>query len=129
MALENSRVDAVISCTDLNRALTFYTQTLGLTKSSAPQPGEGHVFVEAGSGTRLLIYHRPEPPKAENTVLGFEVTNIEGVMNELRGKGVKFEEYDFPGLKTVNGVANLGGYKSAWFKDPDGNIISLGEVV
>lgn len=128
MALGNARIDAVISCTDLNRALTFYTQTLGLRKTDTSRLAEGHAFVEAESGNRLLIYQRSDSPKAENTVLSFEVTNIEQTITELQGKGVQFEEYDFPGLKTVNGIAIMGGSKSAWFKDPDGNIISLGEV-
>ncbi|MGH2654353.1 MAG: VOC family protein [Actinomycetota bacterium] len=49
-------------------------------------------------------------------------------MAELRAKGVTFEEYDMPGLKTVNGIAELGGEKGAWFKDPEGNILSVSQT-
>ena len=50
-------------------------------------------------------------------------------MRELRGKGVKFEEYDFPGLKTVNGIATMGELKTAWFRDSEGNILALSNEV
>jgi hypothetical protein len=50
---------------------------------------------------------------------------VEATVAELRGKGVRFEDYDLPGLKTVNGIAELGGIRGAWFKDPEGNILSV----
>jgi hypothetical protein len=55
----------------------------------------------------------------------FMVADVEAAVAELRGKGVSFEEYGLPGLKTVNGIAELGGSKGAWFKDPEGNILSV----
>ena len=53
------------------------------------------------------------------------VADVEAAVAELRDKGVRFEEYDLPGLKTVNGIAELGGTRGAWFKDPEGNILSM----
>ena len=53
------------------------------------------------------------------------MNDAEAAMADLRAKGVAFEEYDLPGLKTVNGMAELGGLKAAWFKDPEGNILSV----
>jgi hypothetical protein len=53
------------------------------------------------------------------------VNDVEAAVAALRGKGVTFEEYDMPGLKTVNGIAELGGFKGAWFKDLEGNILSV----
>ena len=55
----------------------------------------------------------------------FDVPDLEETMQDLRSRGVVFEEYDFPGLKTVNGIADMGGERSAWFKDPDGNILNV----
>ena len=65
---------------------------------------------------------------AQNTVIGWEVDDIDKVVEDLRGRGVTFEEYDFPGLKTVNGIAELEGIeRAAWFKDSEGNILSIGQ--
>ena len=62
---------------------------------------------------------------AQHTLGAFMVADVEAAVAELRGKGVRFEEYDLPGLKTVNGIAELGGTRGAWFKDPEGNILSV----
>jgi hypothetical protein len=62
---------------------------------------------------------------AQHTLGAFMVADVEAAVAELRGTGVSFEEYDLPGLKTVNGIAELGGIKWAWFKDPEGNILSV----
>jgi hypothetical protein len=57
------------------------------------------------------------------------VKDIADTVAELRRRGVRFEEYDFPGLKTVDGIADLGYEKSAWFRDSEGNLLALGELV
>jgi len=57
----------------------------------------------------------------------FEVDDVEMAVKELRDRGIVFEEYDFPGLKTVDGIAEIQGAKGAWFKDPDGNILAVGQ--
>ena len=74
-----------------------------------------------------MLYKRAAT-KADNTAAGFLVDDLEATMKELRAKGVKFEEYDFPGLKTVNGIATTDGEKGAWFKDTEGNILALAEM-
>lgn len=61
------------------------------------------------------------------TQAGFTVDDFDATISELRGRGVTFEEYDMPGLKTVNGVADYDGTKSAWFKDTEGNTIAISE--
>lgn len=126
--LTNSKLYAVLSTTDIERAKKFYGETLGLKPKTQEGAPEDHIMFEAGNGAGLLVYLRSDPPKAENTVAGFDVANLEEEMAELRSKGVTFEEYDFPGLKTENGVASMGNMKSSWFKDPDGNIISLNQA-
>lgn len=122
--LNNAPVCAVLPATDIERAKKFYSEKLGLKEGSAPEPG-GVVF-EAGKGTSLYIYERPAV-KVEHTQASFMVDNLEAEMTDLRSRGVVFEDYDFPGLKTVNGVANMDGFKSCWFKDSEGNILSIGE--
>ena len=62
---------------------------------------------------------------ALHTLGAFMVRDVEATVADLRGRGVTFEDYDLPGVKTVNGIAELGGFKGAWFKDPEGNILSV----
>lgn len=85
-------------------------------------------MLEAGDGTTLLLYPHGGT-KADHTAAGFTVENVEQAVKDMKAKGVVFEDYDFPGLKTVDSVATLGEAKAAWFKDPEGNIIGLGNVV
>ena len=124
--LGNYPVAGILPVTDINRAKEFYSKTLGLKAMDIGGP-EGFMMYSAGKGTMFAIYKRP-PVKVEHTQLGFSVDDIEKVMKELKRKGVKFEEYDMPDLKTVNGIATVDGTKSAWFKDPDGNIIAVNQM-
>lgn len=121
--LGNPSVEATIPVVNLQRAKKFYTDTLGLQLAGEPYGG---VRLKAGRGTYLLLYPRAAT-KADHTVAGFIVKDLDAVMAELRKKRVKFEEYDFPGLKTIKGVATFGTMKAAWFKDTEGNILGLGQ--
>jgi hypothetical protein len=67
----------------------------------------------------------PNPTRAGHTQIGFATDDIETEVNELRSRGVEFEEYDFPGLKTKNGIAQTGQARAAWFKDSEGNMIGI----
>lgn len=120
--LRHAPVTPMLPVVDYERAKSFYGSTLGLRLMEEPLPG--NAMFECGNGTRLGIYQRGAT-KADHTVACFSVDDLEAEMKALRQKGVTFEEYDFPGLKTVNGVATIGSYQSAWFKDPEGNIVSL----
>jgi catechol-2,3-dioxygenase len=122
--LETAPLSTTIPVVDLARAKAFYQNTLGLTLAGE-HPG-GATFT-AGAGTHLDLYQRP-PTKADHTVASFKVSGIEQVMEDLRAKSVTFEEYDLPGIKTVNGLATQGTMKAAWFKDPEGNILCLNEI-
>ena len=121
--LSSGKVHPTISVTDLDRAAEFYGGTLELKTDG--EITEDHIRYNAGDSTYIIVYKRTDPPKAENTVASFEVDDVEGTVEWLKGKGVSFEEYDFPGFKTVNGIATLGDIKGAWFKDPDGNILAV----
>jgi hypothetical protein len=87
---------------------------------------DGLIF-QAGSKTKLYLYQRPKT-KADHTVASFEVDDVETEVQNLKSKGVKFEEYDSPGIKTVNGIHYSEHYKSAWFKDTEGNILAINQM-
>ena len=78
----------------------------------------------SASSDRLLLY-KSGYQRGETTYAAFLCEDVEGTVRELRGKGVKFEEYDFPGLKTVNGIATSGDMKTAWLKDSEGNTLAI----
>ena len=124
--LGDSMMAAVVRADDIVRARRFYTEVLGLTPG--PSSPAGDMFSTA-DGATVVVYERPGMPAPGNTTLGFAVAadDLDATMADLRGKGVVFEEYDIPeiGLKTVDGVATSDGAKSAWFKDSEGNVISL----
>lgn len=123
--LADATIQPMIPVTDLAQARKFYGDTLGLKEEG--EMVTDHVMFDCGGGTKFTIYKRG-PSKADHTLASFFVNDLEAEMNELRGKGVKFEEYDFPGLKTVNGIAAMGTAKAAWFKDPDRNIIGITQL-
>jgi catechol 2,3-dioxygenase-like lactoylglutathione lyase family enzyme len=122
--LTNARTATTLPVENLERAKTFYREKLGL-KTSDDVPGG--VMFEAGKGQRILLYQR-ERTKADHTVIGFEVEDVEKEVKDLRGRGIVFEEYDRPDLKTVDSIATLGTWKAAWFKDTEGNILSINEM-
>lgn len=113
-----------IPVSDMRRAARFYEDALGLKPIASPAPGVA--FYACGENTSLFLYERPST-KSDHTLASFIVDDVKAIVHELRGKGVHFEEYDLPGLKTVDGVASMGEAKSAWFRDPDGNMLALNE--
>ena len=120
----NNRISAVLCSTDLDRSQEFYEQRVGLTLS--PETIPNHLLFDAGEGTTLLVYGRPGPNQGDHTQVRFWSTDVAHDVAEMAARGVVFEDYDFPALKTVNHVATTAGIgKSAWFKDPDGNTLAL----
>jgi predicted enzyme related to lactoylglutathione lyase len=124
--LTNAKVNPTLPAVDLERAKKFYQETLGLkVVMEDPSPG---VMLQAGNGTSLYIYQRAAT-KADHTVAGFSVKDVEAQVKELKGKGVKFEDFDFGTFKTVEGIATMsapsGEFKGAWFKDTEGNILAI----
>ena len=119
-----ARLSAVLCSTDLDRSQRFYEELVGLTLS--PETIKNHLLFECADGTTLLVYGRPAENGADHTQVRFWSDDVERDVGELAGRGVVFEHYDFPALKTVNHVATTAGVgKSAWFKDPDGNTLAL----
>jgi predicted enzyme related to lactoylglutathione lyase len=127
--LSNSPIRPTIPVVDLDRAKRFYETRLGLKPVPANSDNtSGMAIFECGNGTRMELYQRG-PSKADHTVATFEVSDIEEEVNTLREKGVNFEEYDMPGIKTQNGIATQGSVKAAWFKDSEGNILCIHQII
>jgi catechol 2,3-dioxygenase-like lactoylglutathione lyase family enzyme len=122
MATPFKGVVPVLAVDDIDRSLTFYRDVLGFTAMDAGEPGT--CYLSSGDGTDLLIY-RSTFGRGETTALNFFVDDVRRTVDDLRGKGVRFEDYDLPGLKTVDGVADDGRLQGAWFKDPDGNTLAI----
>ena len=120
--LGDGRVIPAIPVEDLERSKTFYGETLGLEPIFVDLPGSQ--LYKCGQGTYLVIYEE-SGSRPEQHVATFLVEAVEDKVAALRERGVAFEEYDFPGLKTVNGIATVGQVQGAWFKDPDGNVIGV----
>lgn len=113
---------ATIPAENLERAAKFYTDILGLKPGEAR---EGAASFEAGGGSTIFIYERART-KAEHTAITFLVDDVEATVKGLIAKGVKFEQYDMPGIKTNElGIANLEGIQAAWLTDPEGNILAI----
>lgn len=123
--LSQAMVIPTIPASDFGRARQFYEGSLGLT----PQREFEHmVLYTTGNGTTLGLYESAGAGTSQATYASFKVGDIVSEMSELRAKGVKFEDYDLPGLKTEDGIATDKGDKAAWFKDTEGNILCLNEM-
>jgi catechol 2,3-dioxygenase-like lactoylglutathione lyase family enzyme len=113
---------ATIPVADLERARAFYEDVLGFEHADTSEAG---VLCRAGHG-RVLLYQSAAPAPA-HTLAGFEVDRLEPVIETLVARGVRFEDYDLPGLQTVDHVAWIGPERAAWFRDSEGNILSISE--
>jgi catechol 2,3-dioxygenase-like lactoylglutathione lyase family enzyme len=112
------------SVNDVQKAKEFYGQTLEVDVVDAPM---GLLQLNIAGGTKILIYPKPNHTPATFTILNFPVENIEAAVDELTKRGVRFEQYDNPDLRTDEKGIHRGevGPKIAWFKDPAGNILSV----
>jgi catechol 2,3-dioxygenase-like lactoylglutathione lyase family enzyme len=127
--LGSASIAAIVPVSDVEAAIRFYGDTLGLEllerRDDLPENREAEF--RAGEGT-LLAYESSGAGQSRHTVAGFRVDDLDAVVRALRERGVVFEEYDLPGLKSVDGIAEVGGVRAAWCKDPDGNILAIETV-
>jgi catechol 2,3-dioxygenase-like lactoylglutathione lyase family enzyme len=130
--LEDGKVVARIPAQDLQRARLFYAEKLGLEPS---EERPGGLLYRCGEG-EFALFESTGAASGNHTQMAWEVEDIEATVEQLRARGVVFEEYDFPGLKTVNGIAEVeGNYpskggvgeKAAWFMDSEGNLFGIGQ--
>jgi len=117
-------IHTTVAASDLDRARSWYQEKLGLEPKKSD---DGGLWFEFAGGTWLYVYKTGSAGTAKNTVGGWTVENIEKVMEELKGRGVVFEDYDMPGIKTEDGLATFETAKNAWFKDSEGNTFELSE--
>ena len=118
-------IHATLPATDLERARRFYSEKLGLTVESEAPEG---IFYRSGD-TRFLVFPSSGTASGAHTQLSWTVDDIEAEVAALKARGVIFEEYDFPTLSIINGVASMGPVKIAWMKDSEGNLLSIAQFV
>lgn len=124
--LAGNRMTTILPVSDPERARAFYGGALGLREAGLA--GDGKILFDAG-GAILALLPKLEVTPAAHTAISFEVDGIEAMLAALEARGIRFDDYDLPGLKTVDHVCVLGSEKAAWFRDPDGNILCLHEPV
>jgi catechol-2,3-dioxygenase len=113
---------ASLAVRDLARARQFYEKTLGFDVAFEDTGG----VMYTARGSAFFVYPSSFAGTNQATALTFDTDDLTGLVNELKRKGVRFEEYDMPGLKTKDGIARMeDGSSGAWFKDTEGNIISI----
>jgi catechol 2,3-dioxygenase-like lactoylglutathione lyase family enzyme len=130
---ENAEVATRLPAQDLGRARAFYAEKLGLEPI---EERPGGLRYRCGS-SYFVVFESTGRASGEHTQMAFEVDDIDAVVAELRRRGVVFEEVDVPGLRTVDGIADVeGNYPSkgvgergAWFRDSEGNLIGVGQAV
>lgn len=125
--LANAPVTTILPVRDMSRAREYYEETLGLTPRGLG--ADGKFLFSCGGGGTLALFQRETATKADHTAISFEVGDIVAKIRELEGRGVVFNDYDLPGLRTVDHVCVLGSEKAAWFNDPDGNILCIHEII
>ena len=120
--LKNAPIVPYIPATDVARARRFYEEKVGLVPH---QEVAGGVVYECGNRSWIFLYPSAGAGTSKASQAFWQVDDLEAEIAELKARGVVFEEYDMPGIKTVNGIATAGDSKAAWFKDSEGNILAV----
>jgi catechol 2,3-dioxygenase-like lactoylglutathione lyase family enzyme len=131
--LDQARVATRLPASDLERARRFYAEKLGLEPYEEREGG----LLYRCAGSEFALFQSSGTASGDHTQMAFEVDDIEATVAELRRRGVVFEEYDFPGLRTVGGIVEIeGNYPSkgtgergGWFRDSEGNLLGIGQPV
>jgi predicted enzyme related to lactoylglutathione lyase len=123
-SLATAPMSVVLPAKDLKRARDFWENVVGVEIAGDAVPGT--FMGKAGMGSQFLMYETPLAP-TQATAAAFIVSDLDAVMTELRSRGMTFLDYDMPGLKTVNGIAEFGAGmgRGAWFMDSEGNTINV----
>jgi catechol 2,3-dioxygenase-like lactoylglutathione lyase family enzyme len=132
VTLAGARFAARLPVRDLERAREWYSEKLGLEPVEERPGGLRYEFVNGG----FALFESTGTSSGTFTQAGFEVDDLRATVAALRERGVVFEEVDVPGLRTVDGIAEVeGNYPSknsrgelaAWFRDLDGNLLGVGQ--
>jgi len=124
--LKNSSIIPYIPVADLSRARKFYEEKVGLKPKEEYAEG---VIYECGHGSWVFMYPSSGAGTSKASTAFWTVNDVAAEVAELKSRGVAFEEYDMPGIKTRNGIATGGGAKTAWFKDTEGNIMAISQRI
>jgi len=124
--LTNSPIYASLPAADLERAKRFYAEKLGLTPESELPGG---LLYRCGKDSRFSVFPSEGEASGTHTQAIWLVEDVESEVAALKDRGIVFEEYDLPSLSTVNSIATIGPNKGAWFKDSEGNLLSLVQFV
>jgi catechol 2,3-dioxygenase-like lactoylglutathione lyase family enzyme len=123
--LARARIEAVVPVSDLEAALRFYGETLGLRVIE--HVGDAEARLGAGEGS-LTIYESEAAGASGATLAAFLVEDLDDALRRLRSRGVEPIDYDLPHLRTHDGIATIGRTRVAWFADPDGNLLAVNTV-
>jgi predicted enzyme related to lactoylglutathione lyase len=122
--ITDAAVRLTLPASDYERAKRFWGEQLGFT---AGEEDPGGIEYKAGQGTGFYVFPSSGKASGDHTQGAFEVSDLDATIADLRSRGVTFEEYDTPELKTENGIATQGDFRGAWFKDSEGNMIGVVE--
>jgi len=123
--LGDSPIHPVLLSTDLAETRAFYHDRLGLEILAE---SDAALEFRCGAGTRLVVTKSSTGTSDTQTQAGWDVPDLRAELDELRSRGVKIEEYDMPGLKTVDGIADVGFALYAWIVDPGGNALGIAQL-
>ena len=120
--LADHRCHTTLPVSDLDRARAFYEGTLGFTPF---EENPAAALYRAGEGSVFALSRSSGKASGTHTQIGFTVFDIEAEVADLKRRGVVFEEYDVPGLKTEGSIAKMAAGRAAWFFDPEGNMVGV----
>jgi predicted enzyme related to lactoylglutathione lyase len=120
--LQQSPIYVYFPARDLARARRFYEETLGFVPQQEVNGGVVYAF---GGGTAAFLYPTPNAGTSQASQAFWSVADVDREIDELKRRGVVFENYDMPGERSPSGAVIAGGAKAAWFKDSEGNILAL----
>ena len=120
-SLQNCRAYAKLPAGDIDRAVQFYADRLGLTPASHVP---GHFFYECG-GTQFLLFRSQGRASGTHDQMGWYVADIEAEVRTLTSRGIHFETFDYPGNSWDGQIADNGFRRSAWFRDSEGNLLNV----
>jgi predicted enzyme related to lactoylglutathione lyase len=123
--LSDATICAYLPASDVPRARKFYEEIVGLKPKVE---FSGGVIYECG-GADVFLYPTPNAGTSKASQAFWQVKDVEAEVKELKSRGVKFEEYEMPGISMQNSIATGGGAKTAWFKDSEGNILAISQLL
>ena len=124
--LNTAPIRAYLPASDVTRARRFYEQIVGLKPK---EEYAGGVVYDCGGASEAFLYPTRNAGTSKASQAFWQVRDVEAEVAELKSRGVKFEEYDFPGMTMKNSIATAGGAKTAWFKDSEGNILAISQRI